>query len=240
MKQEFIDLGEYNLLLTLKNLPMTTVFDVGSNWGEWSEMCHEIYPNSIIHTFEIIPDTYHDFVSRVNLTNIIPNSYGLFDKIGYIDVNHIPEWCLLSSAVTTFNKSEQAHIRSCLVITGDEYVKHNNITHIDFLKLDVEGVEHLVLRGFKDTLAQNKISVIQFEYGRMNISTRFLLIDFYELLTPLGFKIGLMTPDGILLRDYNMDHETLTWSNFAAIHESVLPKFQQPTPITGSIKRYSW
>jgi len=37
-------------------------------------------------------------------------------------------------------------------ITADDFVREANIDRIDFVKLDVDGHEHTVLRGFSDTL----------------------------------------------------------------------------------------
>jgi hypothetical protein len=48
---------------------------------------------------------------------------------------------------------------------------------IDLLKLDTEGAEHLVLRGFDGALARGRIAAVQFEYGRVNAVTGFLLRD---------------------------------------------------------------
>ena len=37
------------------------------------------------------------------------------------------------------------------VVSGDSYVSQKCIDHIDFLKIDVEGMEDKVLRGFGST-----------------------------------------------------------------------------------------
>ena len=48
---------------------------------------------------------------------------------------------------------------------------------IDLLKPDTEGAEHLVLRGFDGALARSRTAAVQFEYGRVNAVTGFLLRD---------------------------------------------------------------
>jgi hypothetical protein len=48
---------------------------------------------------------------------------------------------------------------------------------IDLLKPDSEGAEHLVLRGFDGALARGRTADVQFEYGRVNAVTGFLLRD---------------------------------------------------------------
>ena len=42
------------------------------------------------------------------------------------------------------------------VITLDSYIRENNIPHVDFIKLDVEGAELDVLQGSKTTIARYK------------------------------------------------------------------------------------
>ena len=44
--------------------------------------------------------------------------------------------------------------------------KHR-INDVDILKIDVEGVDHLVLKGFGQRLGSEKIRVIQFEDERL-------------------------------------------------------------------------
>ncbi len=60
---------------------------------------------------------------------------------------------------------------------GDEFLAREGIGRVDFLKLDVEGAEHLVLQGLNEYLQKGRIRLVQFEYGLVNILTHFLLRD---------------------------------------------------------------
>jgi len=46
---------------------------------------------------------------------------------------------------------------------ADSYIKENNIKHIDFVKIDVEGHEEKVINGFGDSL--DIVNSIMFEFG---------------------------------------------------------------------------
>ena len=46
---------------------------------------------------------------------------------------------------------------------GCEYMKQNNINNIDFLKVDTEGYDFEVMKGFEEYI--KNVQIIQFEYG---------------------------------------------------------------------------
>ena len=48
--------------------------------------------------------------------------------------------------------------------TLDRYVTEHNIQHIDFLKIDAEGLDYKIIMGGKNMIEKNRVSFIQFEY----------------------------------------------------------------------------
>ena len=68
--------------------------------------------------------------------------------------------------------------------------ENHGLTHIDLLKVDTEGADWQVLRGFESVLSRRGISVVQFEYGYACILARTLHIDFCEYLQRNGYVIG--------------------------------------------------
>src|SRR5437867_464786 len=81
-------------------------------------------------------------------------------------------------------------------------VREQGIDRVDLLKMDVEGAEHLVLAGLAQTLGARRVRFVQFEYGRVNILTKFLLHDFYELFRRYGYVVGKIFPDFVDFRAY--------------------------------------
>jgi hypothetical protein len=61
------------------------------------------------------------------------------------------------------------------------------IDQIDILKIDVEGAENRVLKGFCARFSDRRITLIQFMYGHRNIFSHFLLLNFCCLLRDMGF-----------------------------------------------------
>ena len=85
------------------------------------------------------------------------------------------------------------------------------------MKLDLEGAEYEALKGFEESLRNKNIRVVQFEYGYMSISTKKLLIDYYELFYSYGYIVGKIFPKKVEFRDYNLKHENFIGSNYIAI-----------------------
>jgi hypothetical protein len=110
--------------------------------------------------------------------------------------------------------------RECLTVTGDFYMQSRLVSQIDILKIDVEGAEGLVLDGFVKAMTAGEIGLIQFEYGTANIVARWLLVDAYEKLTPLGFILGKLRDGGIDFRPYDLTLEDFIGPNIVAVHQS--------------------
>lgn len=68
---------------------------------------------------------------------------------------------------------------------GKDYIDEKHISDIDFLKIDTEGYEINVLRGFEEHL--NIVKIIQFEYGGTFLDNNTKLIDVIEYLRNKGF-----------------------------------------------------
>jgi hypothetical protein len=102
--------------------------------------------------------------------------------------------------------------------TGDSYIAEHKIDHIDLLKIDAEGMGNRVLKGLANTLAANKIGAIQFEYDRACILERFILIDHYEMLCPLGFQLGRLRPGRVEFKDYSLYDENFDGPEYVAVH----------------------
>lgn len=210
--------GEYYVLKSLAKANLKVIFDVGANVGDWALMVNKIHPKAEIHCFEIVPSTFEELKEQIqNNPQIILNKTGLSDHEGSVEIKYFPENSTLSTAVDYPHSLESVKV-NCPVTTGDSYVKRNGIGQIDFLKIDVEGVEHLILKSFEETLRNGQISVVQFEYGYANVLSRFLLRDHYEFFTERGYKVGKIYPNYIDFRDYELTDENFIGPNYLAVH----------------------
>ena len=194
------------------------IFDVGANVGDWAVMAAQHCADATIHAFEIVPATADLCAKNIaHEKRIILNRFGLADQAGEIPIRVYDGLSTHSSAVD-FPHDAPSRVVPCPVQTGDDYVRAQNVAQIDLLLLDVEGAENRVMAGFAETLRLGKIRAIQFEYGRANILSKFLLRDWYELLTPLGYKIGKLYPTYIDFKPYDLRDEDFIGPNYVAMH----------------------
>jgi FkbM family methyltransferase len=215
--------GEARALQTVaRHADPRVIFDVGANAGLWTRLAAETCPSARIHAFEIVPDTYRALATAcAGLANVALNDFGLGERDGEIPVYFSPEHRGVATCLPGF--SEEFHGYSPQTTTariraGDAYCREQGIPRIDYLKLDVEGYEPDVLRGCRELLTAGRVPVIQFEYGYVNIRSRFLLRDYYDLLAPLGMRIGKIYPTYVDFREYRYQDEDFLGPNYLAVH----------------------
>lgn len=145
--------------------PEMNVVDVGANLGVYT--LHALKAGCTTYSFEPAPRTY-----ALLCDNILINGFedsGRFhtyqnavsDRYAELSFNVYPG---LSGHNTLFAKTEgNAEIIPVQAVTLDETLK--NVSHIDVVKIDVEGAESFVLRGMKNIIQNNKNLKIFMEFA---------------------------------------------------------------------------
>lgn len=212
--------GEFQLMQRLQNIPMQTIFDVGCNIGEWTRMVRIFQPVANVHMFEILPSVFQQLIRTDILdNNTFANSFGLSKETGDIVIKEVLDNSRVSTTVLNL-RHDNSVLRKAVVVNPMTYIDYHNINYIDYLKLDTEGHEYSILEGFIPLLEKGNIKCIQFEYNYTCILTKKLLIDFYQLLTPYGYRLGKLTPAGVLFKDYILPDEDFQGPDYIAVHES--------------------
>ncbi|HKT59480.1 MAG TPA: FkbM family methyltransferase [Gemmatimonadales bacterium] len=218
--------GERWLLESLRSESIHTVLDVGANVGKWALMAVESLPSATIYALEAVPATAALLRKTVSgHTRIRPFELGLAAESGSIALNY-DSAASTHATVTRYPQKGNPQPVECAVMAGDEFLVRQGLTAVDFLKLDVEGAEHLVLQGLEGSLRARRIRMIQFEYGRVNILTHFLLRDFYELFESYGYCVGKIYPDFVDFRAYDLNDEDFLGPNYLAClqNDAVVPR----------------
>ncbi len=151
---------------------------------------------------------------------------GLGESNGEITIYASPESSTATStlrhAIEASREEHRIHTiaaKTAMIVPGDAYMRSQGLARIDLLKIDVEGAEFAVLRGFTETFAAGLIDVVQFEYGKINLATRCFLADFHQFFAEHGYVLGKLFPEGVVFKPYDIDDEDFVGPNFIACRE---------------------
>jgi len=212
--------GELFVLRTLSRFPIQTVFDAGANIGDWTRAAADAFPQAQIYSFEICRNTFAQLERHTaGLAGVHPVQTGLSDRDGTVKLHYYAEHPVLTTVLDYPHGFESTEITEP-VTTGDRFCAANGISHIDLLKVDVEGMDHLVLQGFDGLLQAGAVDVVQFEYGQGNILTKFLLYDFCRFFEDRGYAVGKIYPNYVDFRAYAMTDEDFIGPNFLACRQA--------------------
>tara|TARA_A100000164_G_scaffold362853_1_gene379275 strand:+ start:205 stop:1029 length:825 start_codon:yes stop_codon:yes gene_type:complete len=214
--------GELFLLNKLNHSNnLNSIFDVGANIGSYSLLARKINKKCLIFAFEPVPETFvylQENVSNKNIKtfNIALGSNVKAEKMLVSKDSKLSTLLLENSHLA--NK-EDSHYVCVKVITGYEFLKTNNdLSEISLLKIDTEGYESEVLKGFKKIIS--RINVIQFEYGKANLFAKYFLKDYFNDYSS-EYHIGKLYPNGVDFHEkYRWDLDDLIGPNFIMVKKS--------------------
>ena len=204
--------GERTLVERIAEAGGRCFFDVGANVGDWSLLAAEA--GGEVHAFEIVPVTAATLEERLAGRPVPVNRVGLLDEPGTVTVNYYPHFSA-GSSIYRYPHGDSVQL-DVPVTTGDTYCAEHEVDRIDLLKIDTEGADHLVLAGLAKMLSGGRVRAIQFEYGRIAATTKFMLADFYEFLEPYGYRIGKLYPTYVDFKSYDVRDENLDGPNYVA------------------------
>ncbi len=210
------------------------VLDVGANAGAWSRYLVAAWRRASLPA------------SRLHLHLFEPTP-ALRDQLGAAlsaEARELGGLAIVGSAVSDREGSAVFHVtsegsgRSSLVQTGaesgfgsvparesidvplctlDRYCAAAGIERVGLVKIDTEGNDCLVLRGARDMLRGGRIAMAQFEYNQHWIAARAYLKDVFDLVGPLGYGVGKVTPRGIeTYRAWHYELESYREGNYLA------------------------
>lgn len=218
--------GEHRFFESIKN-SIRVIFDVGCRFeSEFLNFEGEV------HYF----DPVNDFVEKLELCpnrNRIArfNSHGLGaeNKESY----YYPKYQSFIDRIASCTVSDDANKVMLKIRRADDYIAENkvgdnNVGKVDFLKIDTEGFEFDVLKGFGKALRD--VQFIQFEYGGTFMDNGVKMIDVVRYLEDMGFtKFSYLTKDGpILISSFNDHYQycNIVCVNEHSPHASTFPSIQ--------------
>jgi|SRR5580704_15051037 FkbM family methyltransferase len=206
--------SEVSVAASLLKTKTPTLLDVGANHGSWSVQMLELFPRcSKLVLVEPQPRCVES-LTKIAFSNKVICPCAVSDReceMNFFTDERDRGWLaasLFERRETYFSKTQQ---RTTMVPARklDDIIKENNLSVIDFMKIDVEGAELLAFQGAQEALRSRKIKAISFEFGSGNINSRTFFRDLWDFLRQYDFAIARILPGGKSLRidDYDEDLE---------------------------------
>lgn len=199
-------------------------FDVGANVGGWTgsllAQCEEAgVTNPRVHAFEPGIECHGEFEENLRAAgrerHVSLIGKAVAEECSEREFYFVPGSRQISSLVPQFESPGE--LRTVETLTVDTYCREHAVSRIHLLKIDVEGGDMEVLRGARGMLELRAIEVLQFEYNHRWILTRNFVRDAFELLGGMGYRVGLLTPQGVdFFSTWHRRLENFQQANYAA------------------------
>jgi FkbM family methyltransferase len=211
-------------LLIRKLAPhLRTVFDVGANKGEWSRLVRAANPSTVIHLFECNPSLLNGLHTVFDGdAGAVVHGCALGDVQGRQSFYAVDASTELGSLVKPDGACGFSLEGEVPVRTVDSICSELDIQQLDLLKVDTEGYDFHVLRGASNMISEQRVLVIQFEYGGSWVRAGSTLFQCLEWLFDRNYKTYLLTPNGHQAFDYARWGEFLGYANFVALAPQAL------------------
>ena len=182
---EILHEGQYDGAVGLPEQPV--IFDAGANVGITGAWFLAHHPGASLHCFE--PESGNFELLRANLggrPDVLLHQVALGEEAGTAMLT-VSTHGAMHSLIDASVGDRQIEVP---VWRLDDYMAESGVDRVDLLKLDVEGFEMEVLRGFGERLDQ--VSVICGEVHANVVEPT----DFYDLVLGRGFELVSRAPAG--------------------------------------------
>jgi FkbM family methyltransferase len=191
--------------------------DVGANVGNWSrEFASRMQGEPRGIAFEPSPATAAELRVRLShYTGVEIIECAISDRSGNVKFYTEPN-CGETSSLIRGHSQMDAKPLPVRVSTLDEEIAKRKIECVDLLKIDAEGFDFYALRGSEETLNNQKIDVIQFEYNSPWTEAGATLAGAYSFLQTKGYDVFLLRGPGLFRIDPSYFGEYFRHSLFVA------------------------
>src|ERR1051325_952616 len=165
------------------------VLDVGANRGDMALQFAKAFPAARVCSFEPVPATFGKLKSATAggaTGRWFPGASGSRAHSTTIRLNANEHNSLLQET-----GERGAGTADISVTTGDAWAESEGVTSIDLLKIDTEGYDLEVLKGFRGMLSRGAIEAIlvECEFARVTPEPHTSFFDLHAFLTGCGMRL---------------------------------------------------
>lgn len=217
--------------------PRLVVFDVGANIGDWSfPLVNKLstlnmYDVTDLYMFEPVPSTFDFLKNRLGSENPalhyepVALSSEAGESVIYVSApKHDPN----AGSNSLYAQSQFRHERQVTInkITATDFCKNHKIEKVHLFKCDTEGHDMEVIRGALPLLADEKISILQFEYNHVWIYSRNFLRDVFISIEKLPYRLAMLQHDQLwVFSEWHPELERFYEGNYALVHDDAIAWF---------------
>ncbi len=206
----------------LSGVAQPVIFDVGANIGQSVDKLKEIFPGSIMHSFEPSPSTYARLQSHCQGREGVRTwNCGIGSSRGTLPFteNTKPD---MSSFLAPGELcwGSVAKVTEVPVETLDSFAEEQHIDFIHVLKSDTQGYDFEVFKGAERLMNENKIALVYFE---------FIFSDMYKNLPPFHEVFKFLTAHNFALVSFYESHfqkDLVSWTDVMFVNREFYGRYQ--------------
>lgn len=179
--------------LDLASRSQGAILDVGANVGVYALAAAAVNTSAEVYAFEPVPRNYERLIANAALNSrarLHPHQLAVSDSIGerqlFVPVGGFP---LEASLLRGFRPDTETV--DVVTTTLDAFVREAGIARVGLIKIDIEGMEHVVIRGALEVLARDRPQIIC-----EILPSRPAADELPGLLRPLGYSFFHLTAKG--------------------------------------------
>jgi FkbM family methyltransferase len=196
--------------------PGMVFFDIGANLGQYTLLAaQQVGPTGKVHSFEPSDRMFKELTFNVTLNNFDDicrlNNLAISDTIGTARLS-----CRQAGAEVFGSLGDQDWVdgypvtgyKDVQTFTLDEYMRQQDIEHVDLIKMDIEGAELPALRGGQQLLSEPQAPAIVLEMADVNTEGfGYKAMETWDYLLTMGYQMYRFDHDGRIcgLADRPMD-----------------------------------
>jgi FkbM family methyltransferase len=180
--------------------PGAVVLDIGAHLGYYTRLFSKLVKDAgTVLAFEPCPENYP--VQKHNLSSARFQNVKIINKA--VSSQDGTATLFISSGHSTHSLNagfteEQGRVE-VETIAMDTFLSANHISKVDFIKIDVEGAEPLVLKGMQQTVSNSPRLKMLMEYNPIALRAGgHNPLELLEALRDMGFISKQVNPDGTL------------------------------------------